>query len=541
MILHSLRYSLPVFLVAFTLALVVSADEIKLKSGETLVGRITYEGDDFLRIEISASSSIKETKMVGRGDIASITKDSPDDVAFKNIESLVPTASMISAENYRKMLETGPNTFLKNFPDSKHAEAVKKIRDTLAEELDKVERGSIKIEEDWYSPQDKVAYKELIDSRIRFARMSGFAKSNNLSGFVAAMREFEQLEKQYFGSPAFPKAVDLALQIMPNLGVQLQSLYANVDLRNKEAEQALAQSSVESRAQVQAARDREDKMYAESIAADKKAGLKWVQINPRNKSSIEEGLKLTNTDFARLKELDLAMLATLGDQLVAVDKLIAEDKIKEAQSKLAVAKALLDPKSSSSNSSPKSTPRPKGDKAKQAIPGSYVNALQWKIDDRVAEEQEKAKARAEAAKSRELAEKVAKASGPGMSEGGAEEAAAKGEDDKEKSEAPAVPVDEFSLLSGSKKSAEKSDGKSSDAKAKAAPKESKAKENTKGKAKTGPAEDDASRASSPAPVVEDDEGMSMNVIIMIGTGLLLLVLLVLKVLGVGKKKESEEE
>jgi hypothetical protein len=67
------------------------ADEIKLKSGQTLNGRITYEAADIVKIEISISASIKETKILGRADIETIVKDAPDDVEFNKIQKLVPT------------------------------------------------------------------------------------------------------------------------------------------------------------------------------------------------------------------------------------------------------------------------------------------------------------------------------------------------------------------------------------------------------------------------------------------------------------------
>ena len=126
------------FLVATLLpASSLRADEIKLKSGQTLNGRITYEAADIVKIEIPISASIKETKIIGRADIETIVKDAPDDVEFNKIQKLVPTASMVNVDAYRKMLETGPDAFLKNFPDSKHLPKVKEIRATLADELDK--------------------------------------------------------------------------------------------------------------------------------------------------------------------------------------------------------------------------------------------------------------------------------------------------------------------------------------------------------------------------------------------------------------------
>src|SRR6056297_3337220 len=130
------------FLAALTVALAttIHADEIKLKNGETLSGRITYEADDIVKIEVSISESIKETKVLARDQIETITKDAPDNVEFAKIQKLVPTRSMMSASAYRSALTTGPDAFLEAYPDSQHVPKVKEIKATLEEELDKVER-----------------------------------------------------------------------------------------------------------------------------------------------------------------------------------------------------------------------------------------------------------------------------------------------------------------------------------------------------------------------------------------------------------------
>ena len=61
----------------------------------------------------------------------------------------------------------------------------------------------------------------------------------------------------------------------------------DVDYRNAEYEKALANSKPDARDQLIQARAREEKAYQDGVAADKKSGLKWGQLNPRIKTSIE--------------------------------------------------------------------------------------------------------------------------------------------------------------------------------------------------------------------------------------------------------------
>ncbi len=522
---------------AFAIAavLVVSplaADDIKLKSGETLTGRITYEADDIVKIEIPVSASIKETKVIARADIESITKEAPDDVAFNQLQSLVPTGSMISVDSYRRMLETGPDAFLRNFPASAHKAKVEEIRATLAEELDKVERGFLKVEGEWYSPQDKVSFGELIDSRIRFVRMEGFAKGNNLASYIAAMKEYEFIEENYLGSPAFPKAVELAKQVVPNLGRQLQTLAANVDFQTAEYQRALASSTPDAQAKLIAAREREDKAIADSVAADKKAGVKWVQLNPRNKQAIEEYLKLASAELARIREYNTTTLAAQAEQLVEVDRLIAENKIDEAKAKLAAATATPgQPSDSKSKSKSKSPSKSKGG----GKPGSYIAALGAKIDKKVAQAQEEEKARKAAAASEAL---TANLKQPDSKPDAAPSSEEEEEDPEEKPDSEeAAPkeaeIDEFAALS-SKKSSAKEDSKASDAK------KSKSKSKSKSKAKDeSDEEEDDAPARRPAPVVEEEGGFPFWLIGAIVSVLAIVGVVAMKFLGVGGKKGEE--
>jgi hypothetical protein len=538
--------NLPVFCLATALLAVLPlrADEIKLKSGQTLTGRITYEAADIVKMEIPISASIKETKIIGRADIASIVKDAPDDVEFNKIQTLVPTASMVNADAYKKMLETGPDAFLKNFPGSAHTPKVKEIRATLADELDKVERGFMKLEGEWLSPQDKLSYKELIESKIRLLRMESSAKGNNYSQLIAAMREFEVIEENYFGSPAFPKAVELAKQVVPVLGRQLQSMASSVDYQNAEYEKALAASTPEARVQLTAARAREDQLYTDSVAADKKAGVKWVQFNPRNKQGIEEALRLAATELTRIRAFDTAALTKQAELLVEADKLIAADKITEAKTKIAEASSIVGQTAAANTTKSKSTSKGKGN----AKSGSYLATLNGKISDRITEEQSKAKAKAAASESEALTANLRKKeeaktdeTAEGAGEASDDEAAnaenAKDGEMKEGEEKAGEPVvDEFAALGASTKSTSK----------KTEEKEKETSKKSKSKSKKAPADEEGDeevdgevvKKTRPAPVVEE-EGLPFWVIPGGITLLAVIGIVVMKVLGLGGKKSED--
>lgn len=508
-------------LMIFSLSL---ADEVKLKTGVTLTGRITYEADDIIKIEVPISESIKETKIISRGDIAEIIKEAPDSVAFNGVQKLVPTGSLMPASAYRQILETGPDAFLKAFPTSVHAPKVKEIRATLAEELDKVERGSIKLDGEWISPQEKIDFKDLVESRIRLLKMESFAKSGNYNGLISAMKEFEILEKTTFGSPAFPKAVELAKQVIPDLGRQLQNMLRDVDYRNAEFERSLAASTPDAQAQLKAARTREEKAYQDSVAADKKAGIKWVQLNPRVKTSIEAYLKLAGTELARIRAFDTATLAAQAEKLVEVDKLIAQNDLAAARAKLAEAAAMTGQKTDSKSKSKSS-----------GKSGSYIAILSAKINERLSDEKARETAKKAASESEALTANLKKSET--VTTEGTPPAPVTTTEETEgapaapaEAAAPATEVDEFAALAGSKKGTPKQSEKT-----KPGSKKSKAK--TTDEASDG--EDDEEVKKERPPVIEEEGGFPFGLVVPIITALLILTVVLLKVFGIGGKKTEE--
>lgn len=491
------------------------ADQIKMKDGTAYEGKITLETDDLVKIEISASSSIKETKMLSRSDIESITKDKPEDLEFNKLQELVPSRSMMGADQYKSMIETGPNTFLQKYPASQHVEAVKKIKATLEEELDKVERGFIKLEEDWISPQERAKFPELVNSRIRFLNMQQVSRGLSHNAIIGAMREFEDIEDNYIGTPAFPRAVELAQNLLPTLAGQLQRMARDVDYRNAEYERTKSQMDDIARQQVEAARAREEAQYKAGLEADKKAGIRWVRLNARSKDSIESYGKMVAEEIKNLKTYNLEGLKKQGEILADVDDLIVKNNFRLAESKLEEAAKISTRTATEGNAA----------SSKKGGGGTYLAALRAKLSKTKAEEEELAKAREEAAKSQALTQNMK--SNPKSKESDEQEETLTVDEEKQKAAEAALAA---LAASNSKASSGKEEkpAKSKSSKSKSPKKSSKRDDDDDDER-----EERRERTSSGG----GGGGISITRIIQIGTVLLLIAVVAFKYLGVGGKKE----
>ena len=314
-----------------TLALPVLSgygDTVTLKSGTKLEGIITLEAADFIKIELSRSGSIKETKLVKRADISSITKTKPDALALAKLKDDLPTASLMTSSSYQTLIKTGPEAFLTAYPDSLHKDEVQKILAELQAEKAKVDRGAIKLESEWISAEKRQNFKSLVKSQIRVYTMKQKAARSN---YTSALRDLEVIESQFVGTPAYPEAIKIALSILPNYGNQLTRQLKDVEFLNKKREADINLLPPESKARTEAAYKREQDTFVALAEQEKKTGIKWRSVNRRNKESIAPMIDTIRQELSRLTKIDTAKLETEAQQLVKIDELINENKLKEAK------------------------------------------------------------------------------------------------------------------------------------------------------------------------------------------------------------------
>lgn len=494
----SLTFLLTALAITASLCSPTSADEIKLKNGETISGKLVFESADFVKIEVAVSASIKETKLISRSEITEIIKEAPDNVQFAKLEKILPTGSLIPASAYQSMITSGPEAFLSAFPDSKHVGKVKKIKAVLEGELDKIERGYLKIEGEWISPQERAEFKVLTNSKIQLLSMKQFMAGRNYNSLIGAMRSFESLEGKFYGTPAFAESIDLAIEAIPLLGSQLQKLSRDVEYQNAEFERKRDTLDEVGKAKIDAARAQEEAQLNANIEEDKKNGIKWITLNSRSKDAIDSYIQLAITELERIKLLDSASIKDQSVQLVAVDEMIAGGELASAKTKLAEAAALSGKSLSRSN------------RRSSSGPSSYVAALNLKLNERFAAEAEKEKAEAEAAASKALAENLRKSDEEEEVEGAEEEM------DKDEKNSTSFA---FNALSGANtdKLAKESEEK---------PKSSSSIE----------------REERPQPAAIEDEGgfsFGLRLLVPILTGVLIVVVVLLKALGIGGSKNSD--
>ncbi len=411
------------------------ADTVKMKSGEEFSGKIVMEAKDFIKIELesAASSTIKESKMISRSDIKEILKTAPDDLEWEKIQKMVPTRSLLTASTYKTMIETGPKAFISKYPLSVHKTKVSEILTVLNEELDKVERGYQKIEDEWFSPEDRANYPMMVDAKKRSLAMNNQAAQRTLPAYIQAMRTFQDLEENHFGTPGHAKGLARAKELLPLIGQTATRFLRDAAARNQQFEEQKALLPEDEKMRVVAARQREEEQYAKSVAADQAAGIKWLRVNINSADSLNQLISLTKEEIARLDTQSAGTLEARAENLVEIDKMLAEDKLVDAKLALSKVEPLEgDGKMSSSKKKKSSSKKSTTKEAPKAT--SYLVELNQKLTAKFDAIALKEAAAAAAAEATGFAKGMVKKDGEEVPEGTEEGVAAKGDEEKTEGE-----------------------------------------------------------------------------------------------------------
>src|SRR5687767_7561628 len=95
------------------------ADIFTLKSGEKIEGKIASETPTELNLEVKVSAGITDTRKVLKADVASVTKDQPDELAWTPLKNLKLSANSMPAASYAPTIASLKG-FIEQFPASSH-------------------------------------------------------------------------------------------------------------------------------------------------------------------------------------------------------------------------------------------------------------------------------------------------------------------------------------------------------------------------------------------------------------------------------------
>lgn len=296
------------------------ADVIRLKSGETLEGKVTRTTSDEVTIEVQFSPTITDERVIARTAIEALGIISEDEEAFQKIRDADTPPTVLSPKACDAVIKDVLQPFLEQYPSSDRADTVRLRIRSIRADIERLKSGDVKVSGIWYDKSSFSVEKYQIEAATALDAMMRHAGEGNV---VPALNSFALLQTSYPNSMACIEAVPLALKTLSKLLLQLNIAINELPEIKLQRQAAIDRTPPEQRQAVKqaiAAEDARADAAAKLAAANKQPffpilpydekGLKAMQSTAtaleKKLTAIDPGSLAEDTRLARQahKELD---------------------------------------------------------------------------------------------------------------------------------------------------------------------------------------------------------------------------------------------
>ncbi|MBB5352093.1 flagellar biosynthesis regulator FlaF [Haloferula luteola] len=286
-----------VFLLPFLIGL-SQADTFKMKDGTKLEGTIISETSESYVALIQVTESIRDQRTLLKSDVVSVIRESADEKAFPAVKELVPTPDLLPAEDYEARIKEA-EAFLSSYPDSIHEFAAKKVLKTLQEEYESVKKGAKKIDGKWVTAAEREGNAYGLDAEMAFNQFKELADSNQ---YVLALRDWDKLAKNFPTTQGYKDSVPVAQKLIKDLHKRLGDEVRSFDERKVKRNEDFKKIPTQDKPRTKKAIQDEMAAYETKLAAEKKAGERWISVNVWHLEGMREMRNTLAQEFQKLKD-----------------------------------------------------------------------------------------------------------------------------------------------------------------------------------------------------------------------------------------------
>lgn len=292
-----MKFSLPIALLCFlTSSFPARADTYTLNDGTSLDGTILKETSDSYLLEVQITKSIKDERRIAKSDVAKIEREPPDKKAFSAIEKSVPTADLMTTDDYQQMI-SNVERFIKSYPKSSHLKAANTCLETLKLETSQVAAGAFKLNGKMISPAEYRTNAYDLDARKKESKIRSLVYQYQ---FLPALREFAAFDRDYRTTLSYAAIAPLMKQVIQSQVAEAKQSLLTLDVRLKEREVGLERMETQNRnATINAIKEETAEMEAR-YKAEVEAKQSWVTTSLYHKASLEDTVKFGEAELVRL-------------------------------------------------------------------------------------------------------------------------------------------------------------------------------------------------------------------------------------------------
>lgn len=282
------------------LALSSSADTFNLKDGSTIEGDIALKSADSYTLLVEVQKGVRDEVVIKKTDILSISKEDLSLEAFKALPKLIPTADLLTADDYQSIIDKKISPFLKKYPESGKLDEAKKIKAVLLSEMAQAKSGSIKVDGKWLTAEDLAHNKYEFEALTEANKVKKYARKGD---FGMALTTLSKMEKEYKNTKPYHDALDMSLRFLPIYKAKAQKVADNADKAVKKREQSLERLASSDKGRVKRILAAEEAAYQSQVSATKQAGSKWLPLNRFHEDSANSVLQLIDRETSRLQKI----------------------------------------------------------------------------------------------------------------------------------------------------------------------------------------------------------------------------------------------
>jgi len=276
------------------------ADTVTLKSGQSYEGTVIRETEEAIVMTIAVTESITDEVTIRKDDIRGAVVKTPEDILeFEKLKAVDVRANSMTLVAYETAI-SACDSFQTRFPDSAHRQQVANQIKSLKEEKARVSKSEIKVDRRWYTPNEAQKERYQIDARLLLQQVE---EKGAAGDFVGALNAFDMLEKDYPDSAAYPKAVPLALAVIPRLKAEIARVTPGAKEQAEKFKSAVQYQPEPDRSRMIAA-DRENQARAARIF--KASSGKWKPFFPLINESVSSLTSTISSEMTRLSTIDTA-------------------------------------------------------------------------------------------------------------------------------------------------------------------------------------------------------------------------------------------
>ncbi|MFK7910552.1 MAG: PTPDL family protein [Akkermansiaceae bacterium] len=318
----------------------IHADTIVLKSGKKLEGRVISQDANSYLFEIKVTSTIKDERRIPADQVQEIIKETEDSKEFKKIQAAAATPDLLTAAGYENRIAKVKN-FLSSFPKSPHHKAANTALKSLEKEYAVISAGGIKQDGQLISRSDMEANAYEIHARML---LSDIQKLTSAGQYRESLRKWNKLKADYSNSTSFTRGIPLARRSLLVYKSQLKQLADTLTARMEKRESALKSMNDNDRLRTQAALADKQKRHDALVEKEKEElKLKWLSVDTFDKSSIDQSLRLAESELSAISNIDPSKIKPAGSSYRDAWTALAEGNLEEASAHISNLKSLRIP------------------------------------------------------------------------------------------------------------------------------------------------------------------------------------------------------